>query len=310
MRTSFEALDWLDPAGPIERWSDRAVEGIGWLGQLGLFQGDPDAPRRAFEAVPANYQDNVALLSCRWQHELWVRGDRQAAAALVDAHRPAGPFDHVWTEFLRVLGAVNLVWAGELDAELVAAAQRRAAAYVDAARRRGDELTLANGLVAYADSLAHGGSPGEAVAAATEATSIAEALGARLAVATGSRSMADALAAMALSGTGGRVTAARAIRRGITESLDNHATTAAFWALDSLSALLWEYDFPTAYLLRLANKQRWATGTPLPAHALDPATIAELQKRANAMDADETVAFALDAIDRYLAAVEAGEAEA
>ena len=50
-----------------------------------------------------------------------------------------------------------------------------------------------------------------------------------------------------------------------------------------------------------------ATGSPPPANAadvLDPATIAELEERANAMDADEVVAFALDALDRYLAAID------
>jgi hypothetical protein len=51
----------------------------------------------------------------------------------------------------------------------------------------------------------------------------------------------------------------------------------------------------------------WATGTPLPADAaatLGPATVAELEERANAMNADETVALALDALERYLAAID------
>ena len=71
--------------------------------------------------------------------------------------------------------------------------------------------------------------------------------------------------------------------------------------------LLWDYDAPTACLLRLADRRMWATGTPLPADvvdALDPATVAELEERANAMNADETVALALDALDRYLAAID------
>src|SRR5262249_28044401 len=58
LRPSFEALEWLDP-GLIERWSDGVAEGIGWLGQLGFFHGDPDAPRRALEAVPTDYLDNI-----------------------------------------------------------------------------------------------------------------------------------------------------------------------------------------------------------------------------------------------------------
>jgi hypothetical protein len=41
-----------------------------------------------------------------------------------------------------------------------------------------------------------------------------------------------------------------------------------------------------------------------PSDALDPATVAELEERANAMDAEETVALALDALDRYLAAID------
>jgi hypothetical protein len=112
---------------------------------------------------------------------------------------------------------------------------------------------------------------------------------------------------MAVSGTGDRVTAAREIRRLITESRDRHAMTVAFWALDSLAALFWEYDAPTAYLLRLANRRVWVTGAPLPVDvvaALDPATRAELEARVNAMDADEIVIFALDALDRYLAAID------
>jgi predicted ATPase/class 3 adenylate cyclase len=306
-RPSFEALDWLDDAGPIERWSDGVVEAIGWLGMLSFFHGDRDAPRRALAAVPAEYHDNIAMLICRWQLELWVRGDPRAAGAVVGAHRPADPFDQVFTEFMRVVADVNVVVAGQLNAELVAAAQRRAAAYVEDARRRGDVLMVSAALCAYAYSLAHGGSPGEAVAAAMEASSIAEALGAGWVAAVGSVRMAGGLAAMAVTGAGDRATAAREIRRVITEYRDRHTMAGALGALDPLAVLLWEYDAPTAYLLRLANRRMWATGTPLPAHAvdaLDPATVAELEERADAMDADETVALALDALERYLAAID------
>jgi predicted ATPase len=305
-RPSFEALDWFDATEPIQRWSDSLAEGIGWLAILGCFYGDPHAPLRALEAVPAEYHENIAVVLCRWMFEQWDRGDRHAAAALVDAHRPADPFDEVFTVFLRLLVDGGRARAGELDDELVAAAQRRAAASVEAARHRGDMLTVSNLLLAYADIPAHAGSPSDAVAAVTEASRIAEAFGAGWLAIIGRRTMADALAAMAVRGTGDRATAAREIRRVITESRDSHAMSTAFWVLDSLAALLWKYDAPTAYLLRLATGRMWATGTPLPADALDafdPATVAELEERANAMNADETVALALDALDRYLAAI-------
>jgi predicted ATPase/class 3 adenylate cyclase len=310
LRPSFEALDWLDRAAPIARWSDGVAEGIGWLGILGFFYGDPEAPRRALAAVPGEYHDNIAMLHCRWHLQLWVHGDPHAAGAVIDAHRPADPFDRVWTEFLRLWADVNLVMAGELDAELVAAVQRRAAAFVEDARRRGDVLTLGNALLGYARSLAHGGSPGDAVVAAMEATSIGEAVGAGLFAARGSVILTEALAAMAVSGTGDRATAAREIRRVITESRDRHTMAMAFEALDQLAALLWDDDAPTAYLLRLASRRMWATGSPLPVDALEPSTVAELRERANAMDADETVAFALDALERYLAAIDRREAGA
>jgi hypothetical protein len=64
-RPSFEALDWLDPADQIPRWSDGLVEGIGWLGGLGILHGDPQAPHRALEAVPAQYHENIAMPHCR-----------------------------------------------------------------------------------------------------------------------------------------------------------------------------------------------------------------------------------------------------
>jgi hypothetical protein len=312
-RPSFEALGWLDPVGPIERWSDGVAEGIGWLGVVGFFCGDPEAPRRALEAVPVEYHENIAMLSCRWQLELWVHGDRHAAAALVDAHRPADPIDHAWADVMRLVAEVFRVMPGEDDAELVSEVQRRASALVEEARHRGDELTVANGLLPYADSLIHGGSPGDAVAAATEASSIAEALGAGWIAAVASRVRADALAAMAVSGTGDRAAAAREIRRVITESRDRHAMTTALFAVDPLAALLWEYDARTACLLGLAGRRRWGTGTLLPAHVLDalgPATVAELEERARAMDSDEIVAFALDALERYLGAIGSREAGA
>ena len=194
-RPSFEALDWLDPAGPMPRWSDGVAEAVGWLGQLGWLHGDPDAPRRALEAVPAEYHDNIAMLTCRWMQELFDRGDVHTAGAVVDAHRPADPFDEVFTEFMRIGVDVNLVLAGEADAELVAAAERRAAAYVEDGRRRGDVLTVSNALIAYQWILAHRGSPGDAVAAATEAASIAEAVGAGFLAAVGGMALANALAA-------------------------------------------------------------------------------------------------------------------
>jgi predicted ATPase len=308
LRPSFEALDWLDPAGPITRWSDGIAEGIGWLGHLGFIHGDPQAPRRALEAVPAKYHDNIAMVACRYTELQWDRGHRYAAAAaLLDAHQPADPFDEMFTESMRLLLDGARVRAGETDTEVVAAAQRRAAAFVEDARRRGDVLTVAYGLVGYAYSLALGGSPDDAIAAAKQASSIAEAVGAGWTAAVGRRALADALAAMAVKGTGDRVTAAREIRSVITESRDRHTMAAAFWAMDALAALVWEYDAPTAYLLRLANRRMWATGAPLPPHAveaLDPATVSELEERARTMSGDEIVAVALDALDRYLVAVD------
>jgi predicted ATPase/class 3 adenylate cyclase len=306
-RPSFEALDWLDPAEPIARWSDSVVEGIGWLGMLGHFHGDRHAFDRAVAAAPIEYHDNIAILLCRWCQEMWVHGDLDAAAAILDAHRPADQFDEVFTEFLRVQADVFRLVAGELDAPGVAAAQRRAAAYVDHARRRDDVVTVGSGLLIYAYSLAHGGFPGEAVAAATETSSVAEAVGADWIAATGRVGLAEALTAMAVSGTGDRATAGREIRRVITEARDRHSVGTAFGALDPLATLLWDYDAPAAYLLRVANRRIWATGTPLPADALeafDLTTVVELEHRANAMTADEIVALALDVLDRYLAAID------
>jgi predicted ATPase len=306
LRPSYEALDWLDPALPITQWSDPAAEGAGWLGQLGYFHGDVHALRRVLGAVPTEYHDNIALLCNSFLQALWVRRDAHAAVTLLDAHRPRDPFDHAFSEYLRIsVESVRVI--GEPDPDIVATVQRRAAAYVEDARRRGDVLTLSLALDAYASSLLRGGFPGEAAAPATEATSIAEALGAGWLADLGSRSMAAALAAMAASGTGDRAAAARQFHRVITEARDRHTISTAYWALEPLARLLWDYDAPTAYLLRLANQRKWATGTPLPADAvdaLDPATIAELEERANAMDADETVAVALDALERYLAAID------
>jgi hypothetical protein len=258
------------------------------------------------EAVPAQYHDTIAMLTCRWNEELWGRGDPHAAAAVVDAHRPADPFDDVWTEFSRVVVDVGLVMS-EPDSDVVAAAQRRAATCVESARRRGDVLTVGQGLYSYAYSLTYGGSLGDAVAAAMESLSIGQALGAGWIAATGSVSLTVALAAMAVSGAGDRATAAREIRRVITEHYERHNMGSVFGALDPLALLFWDYDAPTAYLLRLAGRRMWATGSPPPASAadvLDPATIAELEERANAMDANEVVAFALDALDRYLTAID------
>jgi hypothetical protein len=55
----------------------------------------------------------------------------------------------------------------------------------------------------------------------------------------------EALAAMVGSGTGDRATAAREIRRVITESRDRHTMATAFDALDQLAALLWDDDAAT-----------------------------------------------------------------
>jgi len=168
-------------------------------------------------------------------------------------------------------------------------------------------LTLSLALDAYASSLLRTGSPGEAAVPATEATSIAEALGAGWLVDLSSRSMAAALSAMAVSGTGDRAAAARQIRRVITQARDRHTISTAFWALRPLARLLRGSDAPTAYLLLLANRRLWATGKPLRADAvaaLDPATVAQLEERVNGMNADEIVALALDALERYLAAID------
>jgi predicted ATPase/class 3 adenylate cyclase len=306
LRPSYEALDWLDAALPITQWSDPAAEGAGWLGQLGYFHGDVHALHRVLGAVPTEYHDNIALLCNSFMQALWVRRDAHAAATLLDAHRPGDPFDHAFSEYLRIsVESVRVI--GEPDPDIVATVLRRAAAYVEDARRRGDVLTLSLALDAYASSLLRAGSPGEAAAPATEATSIAEALGAGWLADLSSRSMAAALAAMAVSGTGDRAAAARQIRRVITQARDRHTISTAFWALGPLARLLRGSDAPTAYLLLLANRRLWATGKPLSADAvaaLDPATVAQLEERVNGMNADEIVALALDALDRYLAAID------
>jgi hypothetical protein len=223
------------------------------------------------------------------------------------AHRPADQFDEVFTEMLRLLVDGGRVRARELDAGFAAAVQGQVAAYIEGARGRGDALMVGIASAVYADSLAFGGSSSDAVAAATEACTIGEALGAGWIAAARNRSMADALTAMAVSGTSDRAAAAREIRRVIIESRDRHTMLTAFWALDPLMALLWDYDPRTVYLLRLANRRTWPTGTPLPANAVDAlgvATVAELEERANAMNADQILALALETLDRYLVAVD------
>jgi predicted ATPase len=307
-RPSFEALDWLEDAGPIQRWSGGVVEGIGWLGVVGYFCGDPDAARRALAAVPAEYHHDTAMLTCRWLQELWVRGDPHAAGAIADAHRPTDPFDEVWTELMRVLVDVFRVRAGLLDSEMVAAARRRVAACVEDARRRRDLLMVGYALCAYSYVGAHDGSPADAVVAATEAASIGEAFGAGWLAASAGGALVDARVAMAGTGSGDRAAAAREIHRAIIESRDRHTMATVFAALGPLTALLWNYDAPTAYLLRVARRRMWAgAGSPVPSNAVDvrgAATIAELEQQANAMDAGDIVALALDALDRYLAAID------
>jgi len=83
-----------------------------------------------------------------------------------------------------------------------------------------------------------------------------------------------------------------------------------FATLAPLAVLSWDYDAPTPYLLRVARRRMWAgAGSPLPAgaagavDALGPATVADLDERAKAMDADEAVTLAPDALERYLAAI-------
>jgi len=80
-----------------------------------------------------------------------------------------------------------------------------------------------------------------------------------------------------------------------------------FATLAPLAVLSWDYDAPTPYRLRVARRRMWAgAGGPLPAGAVDalgPATVADLDERAKAMDADEAVTLAPDALERYLAAI-------
>jgi hypothetical protein len=82
-------------------------------GRLGLMHGDPDAARRAVEAVPIEHHDNIASQTCRWFLKMSVRGDAHAAGALVDARRLADRFEQVWTEFARRLVDGDRVGAGE-----------------------------------------------------------------------------------------------------------------------------------------------------------------------------------------------------
>jgi hypothetical protein len=204
---------------------------------------------------------------------------------------------------MRLLVDVTLDMAGELDAELAGVTRRRAAAYVEDARRRGDVLMVSQALIDYAYTLSRGDSPAAAVAAATEASRIAEAFGVGYLAATAGVNVAYSLVAMAVSGAGDRATAARHIRHVITEYRDRHTMASVLGVLDPLATLLSDYEAHVAYLLHLASQRMWATGTPLPANAvdaLDPATVAELDQRANAMGADEAVALALDALERYL----------
>jgi hypothetical protein len=81
---------------------------------------------------------------------------------------------------------------------------------------------------------------------------------------------------MTVSGTGDRAIVAREIRRVITDYRDSHTMATVFGVLNPLATLLWDYDAPAAYLLRLASQRMWSTVTPLPANvvaAFDPASL-------------------------------------
>jgi hypothetical protein len=297
---------------PIPRWSDGVAEGIGWLGVLGFFHDDLTALHRGLEGVPVEYHDNIAMLQCRLLQELMVRGDAHAAAAVVDAHRPTDRLDKLFTEFLQLVVDARRIRTGDINAELMAAVQHRAAAYVDDARRRRDGLTVCYAHLAHADILAASDSPAVALAAATEASSTGEAYGAGFIAAVGRRSMAEAVAAMAISGSGDRATAAREIRHVITEARDQHTMAMTFWALDPFAALLCDFDASAAYWSGWGR----CTGGPAAVRCRPtPPTFSTRQLAPNWNSGQtrwmppRSSPFALDAVERYLAAINSREAD-
>ena len=119
--------------------------------------------------------------------------------------------------------------------------------------------------------------------------------------------MLYALTAMTHGETTQQAVAARELHRIITEAPERDVIASTIGALEPVAAVLWDHDPRTAYLLAVVHGRTWVTLSLHPtdlAAGLDPATVAEVDEQARTMDTDQAVAVALDALERYLAAID------
>jgi hypothetical protein len=242
---------------------------------------------------------------CKWFDLLWVRGDRDATAAMLDAYQPVSRPEQFVARGQRAFVHIAGMLAGVLDAEQIADAQREAQQLVTESRASGDELYLAFALWTQAYSLINGGRPSEGIAAAAEGVAIAEDLGAAATADGAGGARARGLVALAVRGDEDRVRAVRELRHFLAEADErrNRLTAATF--LDPLAVLLADDDPREAYLFSAVYRRAWSTASILPpeiAAALGPDVVDELDRKAATIDLQTTIDLARDILDRWLAA--------
>jgi predicted ATPase len=305
-RPTFEALDWLDPSAGTPPWSDVRVEAMGHLGVVGWLYGDTAAPGRAITAVPADYHHQPPVAGCHWLEHLWRDGDPQTARTFLDTHQSVNEYDEIRTEFYQTCVDASYAMTANPDPAVVATGLHRAANLVDRARRCGDPLLLGMVLAPYCWCLTFGGRTHEAVTAALEISALGAHHSSGFLLDQGGSCLANALAAGATGDSAHRATAASELRRILTEQRQRHSLMFAAGALDPVAALLWEHDPRTAYLLTLIFRRTWGTSGLVPdiAAQLDPDIVAEVDEQSRTMDTDRAVVVALDALDRYLTAID------
>jgi hypothetical protein len=220
---------------------------------------------------------------------------------MASGYRPTNEYESLAAEVMRVYSAAVRIRFGRVDAD-VEGTRRRAAALVARARRNGDELVLTRALTAQAAVHVFSSDVDVALASATEALTIADALDARFHADAARNIISFALSQAAASGRRDAVLVVRELRKAIEDQLLHNSRSLAVAALEPLAVLIAPHDADTAYLLSAVSHRLGWIGT-----VLDPAVVDRIEpERRSALDAeavttsqDQAVGLAFAALDRH-----------
>jgi predicted ATPase/class 3 adenylate cyclase len=300
-RPTVEVRDWFEPSLGPPPWSPNDIVVAAVQTFLAYIAADFDTVERFVAAIPPRYLALPVVAHAVGSYELFGRGDPDRADAVVSSWRPGTEYESHLAGLMTVYTGAVRIRLQRPDADLDKT-RHLAEELLARARRSGDEIAITRALAALAFVQFFGDAVDVALAAAAEASAVADSIGAGLEADTARNALGLALSQAAAAGRRDAALVARELRRAIDEAQLHNNRILAVTGLDAIAVLVAQQDPETAYLLNLVSQRLDPIGSVLDPRVVDriePRRRSELESEAVTTSHEQARALAFAALERH-----------